>query len=173
MNIKKLKEKKRITFRSSNGQFMNAEFIGDLNVFVIINQRPKNIIIKDVYYVPKATAHLLSLTKIIHEEDKVIILNNNSCIIKNKFTNNVILESFATNGLLKATFYPNNNVNDNYRTNILYLNENNLIHRRLTHCNHEKIRLIAKNNLISKLNVSNNNNKDICEVCIRSKKNKK
>ena len=59
---------------------MNAEFIGDLNVFVIINQRPKNII-KDVYYVPKATANLLSLTKIIQEEDKVIILNNNSCII--------------------------------------------------------------------------------------------
>ena len=44
---------------------MNAEFIGDLNVFVIINQRPKNIIIKDVYYVPKAAANLLLLTKIV------------------------------------------------------------------------------------------------------------
>lgn len=78
-----------------NGMGMHIKHIGFSNFSV----SKHTIHLSNILHVPMFTKNLLSLTQLLHDNDLTITFSSNSCVVKDRRTNTILLQAKSLNGL--------------------------------------------------------------------------
>lgn len=110
----------------ANNQKISVKCIGDIEQKIKSNGVKKNIVIRDVQYVPDICANLLSVSKIV-QNNNTVIFNKNGCKIFD-YEKNLIATGSLEHNMFKLDTVK---VKSDYACNVI--EKTNLWHRRLGH----------------------------------------
>lgn len=148
----------------ANKEELQVECIGDIDLKVSGKDGAKNVIVKDVEFVPNLCTNLLSVRQIT-KGDKSVIFEGDSCKIRNK-QGKVIAFAKMRNELYRLECE-----SENSKDKVFAVSGNlNLWHRRMGHICHSKLKDVKEANF--GLNFSEKED-GTCTICLQGKQCRK
>lgn len=153
------------TVTAANGETIEAIGIGNIKAEAIVNGKVEQILLKDVWYVPKIRRNLFSVLS-VHDNSITSTFESTpkQCVVKVNGEAKVIGTRTIKGGLfkleLKCVAPKNQEVNQ------LLKNPLQVYHERLVHQNKRHVRQVIEKELGLKME---NKQSDICEGCIYGK----
>ncbi len=145
--------------------------MGNIKCKSRVNGNVIDILIRDVFYIKELKSNLISVSKIVQNNNRIIFMHKNCQIIKND-TDEILVVPHLENNLYKFNLYFDNAKIDSNETVLFTKSE--LIHKKLGHAGFDKIKQTANASALRGLDIHDVNENDFknCETRIKSKNKK-
>ena len=156
--------------RAADGRTFSALGKGDLEIKLPNgDQKPTQITLMNVYYSPNMAYTLMSVS-CVDQAGYSVTIKGGTCIIRSP-KSKIIGQIPLSQGLYRIsksdlkTYHSANSVSQT-----LSITE---LHRKMGHINHEDLRRLIKDGMVTGLNVDLNSKPEFCEACIKAKSDRK
>ena len=153
----------------ANGATITVMGKGNIKVQLEVDGKLSNATIKDVSYVPNLYGNLISVTRLTAQGNKVVF-EKGLCRIFDK--NGEPLALAEAEGNLYRLKAHVQEVRDAAKLTSAFKANTSLWHRRLGHLSESGIKQLATKNLVSDLDIDNDDNLPLCEGCIFGKQHR-
>lgn len=150
---------------TANNTKMFVKSVGDVNQNIVLDNELDSLKIKDVQYIPDVVANLLSVSKIV-ENDNTVIFNKHGCKVLNADQ-----EVIATGSIVNKMFKLDTISKSNEIACIGKQQANNALlwHKRLGHLNYQSM-CQMRDGAVNGINFKNATNiLKNCEICAKGK----
>lgn len=141
---------------------MKIDCVGNVRLAVINDKRSESVLIRNVQFIPKKCANLLSVSQMV-KNGNTVIFDSNGCHIINEHKQ-LVAKAILDNNMYKLI---RDNASSCFSAREAEPSKQMLWHRRLGHAGHEKMNQL-RSGLVEGMQLSTIS-KDLCSICLKGK----